>query len=181
MGQFQSIPAHPKHAITHAHKASAHGGFLSGAFQGCLSGLSKSSPASPFLCRHHPADRQYFPECPHCTTGYTAHNSASSWKFQGTGEWRMWGAPQVRSSGAVVLEHLSCVVYDMDSQSSFSPQPCCYFFREAFSDYHHGPQSEEFSSTMAGLRVCVQGAWAQKAPLEIPRALDLILRSMEFT
>lgn len=80
------------------------------------------------------------------------HSSASSQKSQGTGGWRVWrgvrrGVPQRRSSAAVVPEHLSCVVYDMDSQSSFIPQLSCHFLQEAFSDYHGGPQPNEFSSS----------------------------------
>lgn len=41
--------------------------------------------------------------------------------------------------GAVVPEHISCEAYDMDSQTSLSPQPSCCFLQEAFSDSHHGP------------------------------------------
>lgn len=58
--------------ITRAHEAPTHSSFLSGAFQGCLSGLGKFSPASPFLCGRQPAGWWYFPECPHCLIGSTA-------------------------------------------------------------------------------------------------------------
>lgn len=56
-------------AISCAHAAPVHGGFLSRASWGCLSRLSNSSPASPFLCGCQPAHQWYFPECPHYTTG----------------------------------------------------------------------------------------------------------------
>lgn len=68
-GSFSQYLPIPNTPITRTHEVPVHGGFRSGELQGCLSGLSKSSPASPFLCGHQPSGQRYFPECPHCTTG----------------------------------------------------------------------------------------------------------------
>lgn len=68
-GSFSQYLPIPNTPITLTHEVPVHGGFRSGELQGCLSGLSKSSPASPFLCGRQPSGQRYFPECPHCTTG----------------------------------------------------------------------------------------------------------------
>lgn len=110
-------------AIFRTHAAPAHGGFLSRASWGCLSRLSKSSPASPFLCGCQPAHQWYFPECPHCTTGGMAPQFYFLSEIPRHRGWRVWGPPQRRTSAAIVSEHLSCVVCETDFQSPISPQP----------------------------------------------------------
>lgn len=106
---FQSIPTRSQtRAITPAHEAPMLGGFLSGSFQGCLSGLSKSSLASPFLCGRQPAGWWYFPECPHHMIGSTAPQSCFLSDLPGHRWVEGAGAPQRKSSAAAVPEHPRC-------------------------------------------------------------------------
>lgn len=134
-------------AIAHTHAAPAHRGFLSGASRGCLSRLSKSSPASPFLCGRRPTSQRYFPESPHCTTCGTAPQLCFLSEIP-----RHRGMGGMGSTSGKVLccycpADTFPVVYDVDSQSSFIPQLSCHFLQEAFSDYNPGPQLKEFSSS----------------------------------
>ena len=82
------------------------------------------------------------------------------------------GAPPEKSLATGVLEHPSCVVGGMNSQSAFSPQPSTHFFQEALADYYLTSQSEETSSSVTGFRVCVRGGQAPKAPLDKLRDSD---------
>ena len=165
--QYLTIPNTPiTHTHTHTHKVPLHEGFRSGELQGCLSELSKSSPESPFLCGRQPGGQRYFPECPHRMTGGMAPQFRFLSEIPRHGGTERVGVPPEKSLATGVLEHPSCVVDGMNSQSAFSPQPSSHFFQKAFSDYYLASQSEKTFSSMTGLRVCVQGGQAQKAPLD---------------